>query len=263
MIEIERLDDVARAPAPGPDVRVLAGGTLVMRALNYGGHGIGRILRLTDPALREIHSEGGGVRIGAAATMADVLAAPDLAALHPAAQVVGGPAIRNMATVGGNLFAPHPYGDFAMALLAANAQVHWADGRAEPIEAMLGARGRSAGIVAAVTVPRLQHSEFRFRKVSRTKPKGVSLMSIAAHLPRAGGRLGDVRIGFGAMGDRPLRATGAEQALSGRSLDPAAIDAACAACLDGLAPADDPLASEWYRRQVAPIHLRRLLEEVR
>jgi CO/xanthine dehydrogenase FAD-binding subunit len=41
----------------------------------------------------------------------------------PVARAVGGPQIRNMATVGGNLFAPHPYGDFAAALLALGARV--------------------------------------------------------------------------------------------------------------------------------------------
>ncbi|MCB0241489.1 MAG: FAD binding domain-containing protein, partial [Anaerolineae bacterium] len=43
--------------------------------------------------------------------------------LQKAAHNVGGWAIRNMATVGGNLFAPPPSGDFAVALLALDAQV--------------------------------------------------------------------------------------------------------------------------------------------
>ena len=59
------------------------------------------------------------------------------------------------------------------------------------------------------------------------------------------------------LGDRGERL--AERALRDRTLDPAGIEGALAACLDGLAPADDALASEWYRREVAPVHLRRLL----
>ena len=47
-----------------------------------------------------------------------ILANRELALLHPAARSVGGPAVRAQATVGGNLFAPPPYGDFAAALLA-------------------------------------------------------------------------------------------------------------------------------------------------
>ena len=51
--------------------------------------------------------------------------------------VCGGPAIRNMATVGGNLFAPYPFGDFAAALLALEAIVtvqSGHSGRDVPIE---------------------------------------------------------------------------------------------------------------------------------
>ena len=53
--------------------------------------------------------------------MAAIARHPELEALAKAARAVGGPAIRNMATVGGNLFAPAPYGDFAVALLALDA----------------------------------------------------------------------------------------------------------------------------------------------
>ena len=48
---------------------------------------------------------------------------PGLAFLAPVAESIGGPAVRNMATVGGNLFARSPYGDFAVALLALGATV--------------------------------------------------------------------------------------------------------------------------------------------
>ena len=43
------------------------------------------------------------------------------------------------------------------------------------------------------------------------------------------------------------------------TLDGSAWFAALAAATEGLSPPDDPLASAWYRREVAPVHLRRLL----
>ena len=69
--------------------------------------------------------------IGAAVTMARIAAEPKLAFLKPVAESIGGPAIRNMATVGGNLFARYPYGDFAVALLALDADVVIEDGTTE------------------------------------------------------------------------------------------------------------------------------------
>lgn len=84
-------------------------------------------------------------------------------------------------------------------------------------------------------------------------------MSIAALLPLSGGRVQGARISFNGMGATPLRAKAAERALEGETLDAAGVAAACAACLDGLDPQDDALATAWWRRETAPVHLRRLL----
>lgn len=236
----------------------LGGGTLLMRGVNYGAQGFDRIVRTTDPGLREIRAEAGGIRIGAGATMADVIRAPDLAFLAPVARAVGGPAVRNMATVGGNLYARSPFGDFATALLALDATVQMAEGPSLPIESFLSGRGSQRGLVAHVTVPRPSQGAFHFAKVTRTRPKGASVMCIAAHLP-GGGRITNARIAFGAMGATPLRAKAAESALEGASPDAGGIKRALDACLQGLDPQDDAIASAWYRREVAPVHLRRLL----
>jgi xanthine dehydrogenase small subunit len=85
------------------------------------------------------------------------------------------------------------------------------------------------------------------------------VLSIAALLPVAGGRISGARVAYGAMAPTPVRAKGVERALEGRSLDEAGISAAIAACAEGTAPADDAIASAWYRREVLPIHLKRLL----
>ena len=100
--------------------------------------------------------------MGAAATMADVIGSPDLAFLAPVARSVGGPAVRNMATVAGNLFAEPPYGDFATALLAVGASVSLAGRTQAPlaIDDFLRDRARHRGrIVQSVTVERLNRSE--------------------------------------------------------------------------------------------------------
>ena len=84
-------------------------------------------------------------------------------------------------------------------------------------------------------------------------------MSIAAWLPGAPSSLSQVRIAFGAMGATPLRATAAEQALERVALDSRGIERALSVATQGLSPIDDALASAWYRMEVAPVHLRRLL----
>jgi CO/xanthine dehydrogenase FAD-binding subunit len=240
----------------------LGGGTVVMRSVN-AGEVSGRLVRVVDPAFAEIRAGGDTVQIGAGATMAGVLASRDLAFLHPVARQIGGPQVRAMATVGGNLFAPHPYGDFAVALLALGARVVMAGGGGpRPLADVLRDRLR-AGLVAAIECPRPREPRaFGFRKVSRIKPKGVSVLSIAAFLPREGGRLRGARVAYGGMGAAPLLATAAERVLEGQTLDPATIARAEQAAAQGLDPPTDALATSWYRREVVGVHLRRLLESI-
>ena len=246
--------------------RLFGGGTLLMRDVNEGRITDGTLVRITDPTFRAVNAGGGRIELGAGATMADVLGRADLAFLHHAARGIGGPAVRNAATVGGNLFAASPYGDFTVALLALDAQVTvqsgYGGGRPTPLEEFLAARDRSGpGLVTSVSFARPQNAgDFRFRKASRVRPKGVSVLSIAAHLPMSGGRVAGARVAYGAMAPTAIRAKGVERAIEGRGLDAAAIGAARQAAAEGTRPATDAIASEWYRREVLPVHLGRLLE---
>ncbi|TPN78459.1 xanthine dehydrogenase family protein subunit M [Mesorhizobium sp. CU3] len=239
--------------------RYLGGGTLVIRAANEGDVSVSSLIRVTDPGLSQIAVSDDKVWLGASVTMAAIARRPELAALAPAARAVGGPAIRNMATVGGNLFATAPYGDFAVALLALDATVATEDGEM-PIETFLAGRDTSRAIVTAVGFSLPKAESFRFLKVSRIKPKGISVLSIAAHLQRTvDGSVTSARIALGCMADRPMRAKAAEKALLGCKLTPQEIAPALAAAVEGIAPITDPIASAWYRAEVLPVHLGRLL----
>ncbi|MEO0680526.1 MAG: FAD binding domain-containing protein [Pseudomonadota bacterium] len=254
-----RLAEAAAALARG-GARFMAGGTVAMRDANYGRFGAPRLVRTTDPAFRALSAQGDRIEIGAGATLAQVLESRELAALHPVARLVGGPAVREAATVGGNLFAPHPYGDFAAALLALGAVARLAEGREMPLADLFAQRDR-VGLVASLSLQRPRRGEFGFRKLSRVKPKGVSVLSVAVKAPGAPSRVSGAAIAFAGMGPHPLRAAAAERALEGARRDHAGVAAACAAAAEGLSPPDDPLASAWYRAEVAGVQLRRCLLE--
>src|SRR5947199_298313 len=179
--------------------RYLGGGTLVMRALNEGDVSISTVVRANDQALTRIDASGPRVTIGAGVTFARILAERDLGFLHAPARSIGGPAVRNMGTVGGNLFAPSPYGDFTVALLALDATVSVQGSlgaRDMPIEEFLQSRERQSGaLVLAVSCQRPASADaFRYRKIARIKPKGGSVITLAAHLPSSGGRISGARI---------------------------------------------------------------------
>ncbi len=245
------------------EARFFGGGTLLMRAVNAGDQSFDTLVRVTDPALRDIRSEGDRIVIGAGVTMAQVMAHRDLASLAPAARVVGGPAIRSAATVGGNLFARSPFGDFATALVALGATIRMAGSGGGDLridDFMRDSERSSSGIVRSVSVPRLSDpSAFRFLKVSRIKPKGASILTIAALLPRAGSRISDFRVAYGAIAATPVRAQAVENALQGASLDERGIARALEVATEGIDVKTDTMATEWYRREIAPVHLKRLL----
>ena len=257
-----RLADAASALSTERGARFLAGGTLVMRAVNEADPAIETIVRSTDPAFHNIAVSSARVELSAGVTMAAILAERALAFLHPVARAIGGPAVREAATVGGNLFAPSPYGDFAAALLALDATVTLAGGYGErelPLEEFLQRRERGAQLIASIAFKRPPSETFRFTKVTRVHPKGVSVLSIAAQLPLASGRIAGARIAYGAMDRVAIRAKAAERALEGRALDHAAIAPALAVAADGTKPVDDAIASAWWRREILPVYLRRLL----
>ena len=257
-----RLADAAGALSSERGAHFLGGGTLVMRAVNEADPAIETIIRSTDPVLTHLSVSSGRIELGAGVTMAAILAERELAFLHPVARAVGGPAVREAATVGGNLFAPSPYGDFAAALLALDATATLAGGfgqRETPIEELLSRRARGATLVSSVAFKRPLGDSFKFVKVTRVHPKGVSVLSITAQVPVASGRITGARIAYGSMGQTPLRAKAAERALEGRALDAAGIAPALAVAADGTSPADDAIASAWWRREILPVYLRRLL----
>lgn len=249
----------AAAALNAPNARYLGGGTLIVRAANEGDLTFDTFVRVTDARLRKIDVTDETVTLGAGVTMAEIVKHPALSFLAPAARAVGGPAIRNMASVGGNLFAPAPYGDFAVALLALGARVD-VGGSTADIDRFLASRNESRDIVRAVHFALPPEGEFRFVKVSRVKPKGVSVVSIAALIARdSGGVVKAARIALGCMSDRPMRAKAAENALKGSTLTEDGIAAAAAVIGEGTEPTTDPVASAWYRKEVLPVHLRRLL----
>jgi len=249
----------AAAALANPGTRYMGGGTLTVRAANEGDVSISTLVRATDPALSTIEVVGGKVKLGASVTMSAIARHVGLAPLHKVANAIGGPAIRNMATVGGNLFAPSPYGDFAVALLALDATVHLSSGD-RPIEDFLNSRDtlENDAIVKAVSF-QLAADTLRFLKVSRVKPRGVSVLSIAAVIETTGATVARARIAYGSMADRPVRAKAAEKALTGKALTKDGIAAALACAADGTDAPTDAIASGWYRAEVLPVHLGRLL----
>ena len=188
--------EAAAALSSDRSARFIGGGTLVMRALNEGDVAISTIVRLQDRGLSQIRATGARVTIGAGVTLAQILRERELAFLHATARSIGGPAVRTMATVGGNLYRPLARSAIStVALLALDATVSVQGGfgaRDMAIEEFLAGRDRAAGaLVTQRLLPNAPRNPrrsaiARSRASSRRAPRSIS---IAAHVPNVGGRV--------------------------------------------------------------------------
>lgn len=94
------LGEAAGLLANDPTAALLAGGTLLMPAVNNEVTPIQSLVSTKRLGLEGIAVEGDRARIGAATRLADVGADPRLAFLHPVIEAIASPPIRNLATVG-------------------------------------------------------------------------------------------------------------------------------------------------------------------
>jgi CO/xanthine dehydrogenase FAD-binding subunit len=254
--------------AHGPDLLVIAGGTVAMPLLNEGVVQPRLVMGLRNAGLAGIDRSEAGLRIGATTTLTALAEQDDVPMLATAASRAAAWAVRNLATVGGNLFSAPRGGDVATALLALDATVvvSGAGGtRVIPLATFFTGLQTTAlmpgELVTALRVP-LPDGQASFVKLGRRSANSPAVVTVAATIRRDGERVRKVRIAIGSAGPFPFRATRAEAALAGTTFDRDAIDAAAAAAEDEADPLADAIASDWYRRRMVAVVVRQALEQL-
>ncbi len=252
----------------GPELLVMAGGTVAMPLINEGISLPRRVMGLRRAGLDRIERVGDELHIGATTTLTRLAEQDDVPLLRRAASRTASWSIRNMATVGGNLFTPPPGGDIAAALLALDARVVVtgpAGQRTLPLADLwtgfLTTSLASDELVTSIVVP-LEAGRTAFAKFGRRAANTPSIVTVAVHVAMDGDTVTGARIALGAAGPHPLRMTRAEAAITCTHLDEAAIAAAATAAIEDCDPITDAVASEWYRRRMVGVFVRRALSEL-
>jgi aerobic carbon-monoxide dehydrogenase medium subunit len=250
----------------GPGLLVIAGGTLAMPLVNKGVSLPEAAMGLRRAGLDRITTGDHAASIGSMVTLTQVAQA-NLPLLSEAAKHIGGWTIRNMGTVGGNLFAPPPAGDLAAALLALDAQILLASKRGQRVMPLADF---FTGFLMTALEPDELVVEFRvpwaggntaFLKHGRLHSNTPAVVTVAAQVIRSDGSVKDARIALNAVGPHLMRARKAEAALIGSRGDEAAIAAAADAAMQECEPFTDPIASEWYRRKMTGVIVKRALAQ--
>ena len=251
----------------GPSLLVMAGGTVVMPLVNEGISLPEAVMGLRKAGLDGISERDGFVHIGATTTITRLLEHRAIPMLADAARNTASWSIRNMATVGGNLFTPPPGGDIAVALLALDAEVTLAGPTGERVlplasfwTGFLAQDLAQDELVTSISVP-VHAGRATFLKFGRKHANTPSVVTVAVHLAMRddGETVAVARIALGATGPHPMRMTRAEAAITGTRLDPAAIAEAAAIAATDSEPFTDAVASDWYRRRMVGVIVGRAL----
>jgi CO/xanthine dehydrogenase FAD-binding subunit len=224
------------------------------------------VMGLRRAGLAGIERTDAGLRIGATTTLSALAEQDAIPVLAAAASRAAAWSVRNLGTVGGNLFSPPRGGDVATALLALDASVV-ASGpsgtRVIPLAAFFTGLRETAlaadELVTAIRVP-TPDGVAAFSKLGRRDANSPAVVTVAAHIRLDGERVSKARIAIGSAGPVPFRATSAEAVLAGAAFDAEAIAAAADAAEAEAEPLADAVASDWYRRRMVGVVVRQVLE---
>ena len=253
------------------EARLLAGGTDLLVQMRTD---------IIDPVLvvdikgiaelRQIKEEGGGYRIGAAVTGAELKEHPKLKSIWPgiveAANLIGSTQIQGRATMGGNLCNGSPAADSVPALIAAGAKatIVGPKGRRDiPVEDVMLAPRKLAltkgEIIASFLLPAkpARTGEAYLRFIPRTE-MDIAVVGCGVCLTLdAKGKCTAARVSLGAVAERPLLVAPAAAALVSSTVDDAALQKLAAAASAACRPIDDKRGTKEYRIKVAGVLARR------
>ena len=262
----ESLDEAVTLLAErGPDLLVMAGGTIAMMRMNEGHLLPDQVMGLRRVGLDAITTNG-KLSIGATTTLSTLANDETVPMLSQAARSAAAWSLRNMATVGGNLFARNPYGDVATALLALNADLKVLSRNGERVlslaDFLAAKRQLEPGeLLAEIYVPQ-PTGQTGYYKFGRRAYNTPAVVTIAAHITRDGDLVTAASIALNGVAATPVRATIAESMLVGQPLNVKTITAAAEAAAEMVDPPSDAVASGWYRKRMVSVILGRVLNKI-
>jgi carbon-monoxide dehydrogenase medium subunit len=215
---------------------------------------------------------GEGLRIGAKAKVAQLLEEPDVAekfpALYQAASTFATPQIRNMATVMGNVLRGSPAGDCSCAILALGGQVVLQGPKGErlvDIDDFWVAYGvterKDDELAVELRIPEpASTTRSAFIRMTRVH-EDLAKLNVAVRLEMNKNTCLQARIAMGCVGPTLVRLKQTEKLLEGQQITAELLQQLAASAQEEIAPIDDQRSTEDYRRQVAGVILRRVIEE--
>ncbi len=267
--------DEALSIMASEDVIVLAGGSDLMVS-GFNGTGVdptfNKSVMIISP-LKELKGitkrEDGSVVIGALTTSREI-ASSEL--VHPlvrdAASRMGAVALRNSATIGGNIANASPKGDCPQPLILLDSYVilKSVDGEREVKvdDFILGAKKTARKpneLITAVVIPPSKFTHYFYKKIGMRRANAISKLTLSCGAEIKNGVVVDFRASSGAAGPKVMRSRQAEEILIGKTLSE--LQGVEDEFLDAWNNVISPHAMAEYRRNTTRRMLKYFIDELR
>lgn len=278
LYEAESVKDAVRLLTEHPDALVIAGGSDVLIKIREGklaGRELVSIYGIDD--MRGVsYEDDGSIRIGSLTSFSHITNDPiirkHIPVLGEAVDMVGGPQIRNIGTIGGNTCNGVTSADSASTLHAWDAvvEITGPEGvRKIPIEDFYIKAGvvdlHQGEVQTAIIIPKPAYEGYygHYIKYAMRNAMDIATLgcSVNVKLSEDKKTIEDVRIAYGVAGPVPMRTHSAERETRGQSVGDETIKAFSRAALEDIRPRDSWRASKAFRQHIAVILAERALRE--
>lgn len=261
-----------------PEAQIIAGGSDVLVQMREGkraGKELVSIYGLDE--LRGVSLlEDGTLKIGSLTSFSHITRDPLIQkyinVLGEAVDMVGGPQIRNIGTIGGNTCNGVTSADSSSTLHAWDAMVEIAgpEGtRIIPIKEFYISAGkvdlRPGEIQTSIQIPKESYEGYKghYIKYAMRNAMDIATMGCSVNVKLSEDKkvLDDVRIAYGVAGPVPMRVPTAEALVKGKAYTPELIDAFAESVLTDINPRNSWRASLDFRKHIAVVMAKRALTE--
>jgi xanthine dehydrogenase FAD-binding subunit len=261
-----------------PAAHIIAGGSDVLIKMREGklaGCELVSIYGLDE--LRGVTLEAdGAIRIGSLTSFSHITKDPIIQAhinvLGEAVDMVGGPQIRNIGTIGGNTCNGVTSADSGSTLMAYDAvmEVEGPNGqRLIPIQEWYVSAGKvslqPAEIQTAIRIPKASYEGYfgHYIKYAMRNAMDIATTGCSVNVKLSPDKttIQDVRLAYGVAGPVPMRAPHAEAFARGKAIEDATIEGFGQAALSDVNPRDSWRASREFRLHLAKELAQRALRE--
>lgn len=261
----ESIDHAIELLKANSDARLLSGGTDVLIRLREGKKAFQHLVDihgLEELKVQKIQDDG-TIYIGSAVTFSEAMQSDIILQHVPilalASGTVGGPQVRNVATIGGNICNGVTSADSASALMCLNTELKVegpAGQRLIPISKFYLGPGKvdikPGEILTAFLIRSKDYEETSgyYHKYAMRNAMDIATIGCAAICRVKGDTLGDLRLSFGVAAPTPIRCSDTEKAAIGQKISQSLISDIENQVVNEVTPRTSWRASKEFRLQI-------------